>query len=418
MIILLFLFILLVIAVFYSPKSKSDRARLFYTFTITFLWNIIWLVLVQSELIDKGIATYGSDAEYYYLQSLNAINSINPFLTALHARLAPFFVFWNTLILKTSPNLSSIWIKLSNVLFVEFILLVIYFWLQEKIENRSVIFNLLLIFGLNGIVTWTVLRELKDTIFVFLMILNLFLTEHLMKRKRNFVLLVFTLCMAVIFHNLRMFAVIFPFAILVIRMIWYPKEFNKNLFILFAAALILLFLFQYKRILWYITGFIYYSGRFREPLTILRSGVFQLLFSPFRFLIGPGPIRALLGSEIFVVTTNVGNILIFLGALEFWLILPLILQMFIFDLRFVWKNFYYSFAPIFITLIYSIIYLGTGDTRLRATTYLLFLPLIILYVDDIYKNNRIKTIALRYLLTAAFTWAGGIVLSLLSLTKI
>lgn len=414
MLILIFL-ILIFVAILYSWLVSSEKKLILIVLLIILFWDLFWLMIVQAELANKGVYTYGSDAEYYYTQILNAIESPRPFYTAIQSRLAPLYVFFGVLVLKTSPNLSSVWIKIANVVITELCFTIIYFWLRNYIHNKLVALDLVLIFGINGIVTWTVLRELKDTLFVFFVLLNLYFLDYLLKRGKSLAAVILTGGMSLLFYNLRMFAAAIPIGLLLAYVLTYRKTIKRDLFFWFGAFLLMITVLERERIRWFFTGLAYYAGRFREPLSIFTGNyVLQLVLSPFRFILGPGPIRALAGSELFVVTTNVGNVLIFIGALLWWIFLPLLVMAFIFDFRHILQNIYFFASPIFIVLMYSFMYLGTGDTRLRATVYVLFLPGLIKYIDHsiLYKSK--SKILSEYLLSSMIIWGLGLFFSIVS----
>ncbi|MGC8691088.1 MAG: hypothetical protein ACP5SP_06595 [Caldisericum sp.] len=413
--IVIFFILLLFIVILQLKIDVSEKKEILVVLLVILIWNLLWLVLVQAELFYKGVYTYGSDANYYYNEFLRCLGNARPFYTAMHSRLAPLYVLFGTFILKTSPNLSSVWIKLSNILLIEVIFVLIYFWMRTYIKRTSLIINLLFFFGLNGIITWTVLRELKDIFFVFLVIINLSGLDYLLKKGKSLQAILFTGLMIYLQFNVRMFAVAIPLVILFIYILVWRKSIKRNLYYLLGAFVILILLFEHKRIAWFYTGFIYYAGRFREPLTLLgSSSITQILIAPFRFLIGPGPIRALEESEVFVVTTNMGNILIFLGSILWWIILPILFMVFVFDFKFIFRNLYFFATPIFIALMYSIMYLGTGDTRLRATTYILFIPAICKYLEYLVDNKPKKLVLTQYIISSMFVWFFSILLSILT----
>jgi len=412
---ILFFLLLIFVVIIYSNLETREKKLLIIVLLVVLFWNLFWLLLVQTELANKGVYTYGSDAEYYYTQIINAIHSARPFYTAIHSRLAPLYVFFGVLVLKTSPNLSSIWIKIANIVLIELCFIIIYFWLRNYVYRKTIVLDLVLIFGLNGIITWTVLRELKDTLFVFFVLLNLYMLYYLLKRGKSLVAVIFTGIMSLLMYHLRMFAAAIPLGLLLAYILIYRKSIKKDLFLWFGAFLLLIVILERDRIHWFYTGLIYYAGRFREPLSILTGNYFaQIVLSPFRFIIGPGPIRALAGSDLFVLTTNMGNVLIFLGALLWWVFLPILLMAFIFDFKFILENIYFFASPIFIVLMYSFMYLGTGDTRLRATVYLLFLPGLIKYLDYIKLRKSNSKILSEYVLSSFIVWSLGLFFSVIT----
>jgi len=101
-----------------------------------------------------------------------------------------------------------------------------------------------------------------------------------------------------------------------------------------------------------------------------------------RFISGPGPIRSfrqLVTGDVFVISTRVGDVLIFLGSCVWWLCLVVMLLKIIRNKKIisVYKTYMgWIFLSLAFILIYSNLYYGTGDTRHRAVMYLLASPIL------------------------------------------
>ena len=134
-----------------------------------------------------------------------------------------------------------------------------------------------------------------------------------------------------------------------------------------------------------------------------------------RFLIGPGPIRAIFGWEAFQVTTSIGNILIFLGAFVWWLFLP-VLILAIFKGPSYWLRYSSVLIPLVVFLgVYSFAYSGSLETRFRAIVYILSLIGTAPYMDSAIKQKNAGRF-LVYVVIALVVWLGGIATSYISLT--
>jgi len=425
---LILLFILLLIFLFIRKFIASEeRTRVIFVLLLIFIWCVAWLSLVQAELFyTRGTGTYGSDADYYYAEMLRAYESGEPFQVASKA-MSKGYVIFGTLILLASPFPSVIWIKLANILLFIFCLLLIY-WLMRKRNIREK-YSLLFVgfLGFNGIINWMVLRNLKDTLFIFLSFLGILTIYYLFYSKKPtpwkniiFSLLVISL-FGYMLSTVRPWGMFFSLAILISIIIGAFFEGyiqKKHLIIFFLLGVILLGCF-YNLLLHYFNIYRSYASLHQEFL--LASGripfTIQILLAPLRFLVGPGFVRALQGSEVFVVTTSVGNFLIFIGSLMWWILLPLLIMAIIRSPRKLLKNFALLGPALCFLLVYSYAYAGTADTRTRAVFYLLSIPLVASYIEEvsgysIIKKNNKKII---YLSLLIITMSLGTIFSYLSI---
>lgn len=385
-------------------------------------WLLFWLMMVQTDIeTSRGqdIQTYGSDADYYYDRMITAYESGDPIKTALESKSKGYIVF-GTLILLSSPSPNIIWVKFANICLLLTSLLLIYFFLRRRGINPKIVLFVILLFGLNGTIDWMVLRNLKDTLFVTLLIVAItFFDILLVNRKRIPVVypligLGFAFFIGQILNTIRPFSiliVLFIFFIVLINRV-FPHIENKKGFIYNATAFTLLIgivlIVQREFILHAINAYTVYVDVFRDrPLSIV-----HLPIEVGRFLIGPGPIRALFGSKAFVVTTTIGNLLITLGSLMWWFILPGVLLGIVTDVKYYMRD-TLPIAPFLIfVIIYTVTYAGTGDTRLRATAYLLSSIIFGIFLNNLNKKNKVQqqnTIFVYLIIMVGLAFIGSII---------
>ncbi len=104
----------------------------------------------------------------------------------------------------------------------------------------------------------------------------------------------------------------------------------------------------------------------------------EFVLSIGRFLTGPGPVLAVIGHQRFVHTTTFGNVLIFAGTLFWWIAFPVMVALAVIyrPSQVVHKLSYYLVPSGITVLVMVILFSGTGDTRNRATIYVLLLPVL------------------------------------------
>lgn len=131
------------------------------------MWSIFWLLLVQLELVAiSPDGTYGSDARYYYEAMHSTIEAGKWWPPA--DTLTPGYVAFGTFVLHTSPGDSVVWVKLANIGLLLISLAFSFYILQSWGISKRVAYFIIMLAGTNGIVTWMVVRNLKDTLFLFL----------------------------------------------------------------------------------------------------------------------------------------------------------------------------------------------------------------------------------------------------------
>lgn len=304
---------------------------------MTGVWSVTWLLLLQFELAVTGstTGTYGSDATYYYEAMYAGYFSDNP-TQAISAYYNQLYIWFGIIILKTSPFFSIIWVKIGNILLLLYVISMIYLMLYQKGAPRQVTNFVCLFSGLNGIVTWMCIRNLKDTLFLFLLVFTCYLAFDFYRKYtskkpgvnilRFLMLIVLFIIFSHCFQNIRQWAYIIPWLILIsllVRIILNNKFPNKYILILGVGIVLLLSIIYFiigGDVMNYFRTYASVSGLGDRTGFGLISG---LVISLLRFIIGPGPFRAIMGNDVFLVTTNIGNTLIFLGSLMWWLVIPL-----------------------------------------------------------------------------------------------
>lgn len=158
------------------PKQLKS---LLWILLITSIWSATWLLLLQYELAITGstTGTYGSDATYYYEAMYAGYFADHP-TQAISSYFNQLYIWFGIIILKTSPFFSIVWVKIGNIVLLLYVISIIYLMLYRAGVPRQITAFVCLFAGLNGIVTWMCIRNLKDTLFLFLFITNCFLAVN------------------------------------------------------------------------------------------------------------------------------------------------------------------------------------------------------------------------------------------------
>jgi len=124
----------------------------------------------------------------------------------------------------------------------------------------------------------------------------------------------------------------------------------------------------------------------KEEATQFTRGAAAVPLSALRFVLGPGPsrsLRQLLTKDVFVVSTRTGDVMIFLGACQWWLLLAVAAVMAV-SRRGQVLDWARQTSPLLLLSLmhlapYCYVAAGSGDARHRGVLYvLLHLPLALL----------------------------------------
>ncbi|NLG33359.1 MAG: hypothetical protein GX550_07550 [Syntrophomonadaceae bacterium] len=411
---------------------RREFKSLIWVLLITGIWAVTWLMLLQYELIMTGSATgtYGSDATYYYNAMCAGYFADNP-TQAISSYYNQLYIWFGIILLKASPFCSIIWVKLGNIILLLYIISMIYLMLYRAGVTRQITVFICLFAGLNGIVTWMCIRNLKDTLFLFLFVVNCFFAFMLYKTYKtksknntviySIVLLVLSIVLSRWFRDIRQWAYIIPWLIitsLIVRILMDNKSINRFIPILGVAGLLMLPLIIPAVIgADVVNNFETYASTVGLGGKTGHSIISGIIIGLLRFILGPGPIRAMMGNDIFLVTNNIGNALIFLGALMWWLVIPLMVLRIKELIKIIPKEII-IFTPFLIyVFIYVYVYQGSVETRFRAVLYVISMLLWgLTYAYYQPKVSRTHNRQLAYIICAFFVLALGTLATYFSLS--
>ncbi|CAH0346464.1 hypothetical protein [Bacillus sp. CECT 9360] len=375
MLILLLLLFQLVLLIRKCQLTKNIKIILFFGV----IWNIAWLAVLQIELLNSGTSTYGSDEGVYYSTVLMALQMDNWF-QYLREDFNFSYVLYEYFILKTSLTNSVVWIRLSNVLVLINTILMVYMLGKKYLNTNVKTLNFAVVFLLfNGIITWTAIRNLKDILFIFLLLLFVNLLMDIIKERKHILTKgISLLLIGYLIQDIRQWFIYLLGVLLVTVLLIYlvkKRRFISGTVLLGGVLVYLANMFSsgLNTLLIYTQTYltIQQNDLGGDSITQgLSTNIWSLPISMFRFILGPGPIRGLFGGDAFVTTTNTGNVLIFIGGLMWWAAIPIFLMALV-SLKNIKNNTIIFVIMIFYWMTYSFAYSGSGDTRLRAVFYIL-----------------------------------------------
>lgn len=424
----IFFLLLFLIVVIRSFPIMWRRVAWRSIFLVT-IWSIFWLLLVQLELVAiSPDGTYGSDARFYYEAMRTTLEAGRWWPP--EGVFNPGYVAFGTLVLRTSLTESVVWVKLANIELLLISLALGFYILQQWGISKRVAYFVIILAGTNGIVTWMAVRNLKDTLFLFFTLALIVGIKSLLSKERHtptlfrisgILLLVFVGAEAL--ESIRPWGLYWALGITGATIV--EPLFEKGLRLRFKIPKSVFFsilVLGLALIVWLVNS----RGTVIQDLLVARYyakgagglvgvGLMDIVLAPARFLIGPGPIRAIFGHEVFLVTTTMGNILITLGSIMWWAYLPVLLMTIMRGPNY-WLKYASMIIPLFIFLaVYSFAYSGSLETRFRAVVYVLSFLGTAPYLDIMMRREKAGQ-GLLYAMIASVVWIGGAIASYKTLT--
>lgn len=405
MLVLMFLLVLHGLLWAVHPRQRSALMSLS---TAVVAYCVLWASIELGELSWLGQDTYGSDSEWYW-------QCMKQFLSESVPRDLPGegYVRFGTWVLRTAPTQDFVWIVLACILAYSLAVNLLYSVVASRLANSRVPERRLrfafLICVCNGILVWTVIRGLKETPLMLLLACVFYALHWFGETKRAFLkgmLLVGLIPLMAGLASIRPGSEYFLLPVLVgARMAhWFAHRSRtkqstrcRSLLscrVLLAGGLLLCLSGLFLIMMWpslvnRIKIALIYGLESREAsgedleISLGSGGMSGYGRASLRFLLGPGPFRSLqqvvLGG-VFVASIKTGDVLILLGALQWWLTLALLTFWWLRrwkDTAFLWLTLDFLLVLVCHMGVYVYVYAGTGDTRHRAVMYFLTTPVFV-----------------------------------------
>ncbi len=406
--------VLLVLAAAHAGLWRLHRARAQQLMAITALVTVVtafWAGAAQLELAAQRMTTYGSDAELYWQESQALARGV---VNVEGLMSAPALITLHALVLRTAPGVAWEWILATQVALTSLCANLLFAVLAERVPAvaRGGWGPLLLFVALfvNGIVLWVPVRGVKE-MYLLAMLAALPWAFEVGRAHRHPVTWA-ALAGVVAFASrelgllrpgLQYAAVPMAFgaAVSVVarrpaavgrrRRRWGPVVALAGVSVVLVGAVALVLRTQLERLALYVIGYARLArqgdgGAGGEQASFALTPL-DLATGTLRFVLGPGPIRSfrqLLYSDVFVAFTKVGDVLVLLGAAQWWITLAATVYVLARRRRvrpLLLGADYLLVASVHVAS-YVFVYAGSGDTRHRAVLYVLAIPsMMALFLD-------------------------------------
>lgn len=427
-------------AMFYGTLKNADvRSAAKRALLLVGLSGLATLCVVQWELAQLSPdGTYGSDARYYYAQ-MRATVEANAWWPA-QGTLSPGYVAWGAAVLYSSPSDSVVWVKLANIGLLLLVLLLGFNLMEYWGVRAWAAYYATLLYGLNGTVLWMVVRNLKDSVLLFLTLGHVLLSLRVLSTRwpavvRVGAVIVLGMAAGFVYATIRPWGLYWSGAVFAGSVLEAAHRsmlaraarrrgtpvggergfgLPSGIAVLVTAGALVGIVLNTR---WEVV---------QEDLRVLQAyselsgglagrGLREYLVAVPRFLIGPGPIRALFGWEAFQVTTTTGNILVALGSLLWWLCVPLLIGGMLRGTRYWAKHGSILVVLLMHIAVYSFAYAGSLETRFRAIVYVLSALLMGRYIQELRWRRPRRRMGL-VMLAGMVVWFGGLYESYRSLS--
>jgi len=367
---------------------------------VVFAIGLLWAGVHQLELRESSPdGTYGSDARYYYTGMLQVVGGNAP----ASSYLAPLFVSWGAWLLSTASTRHPFWVVLGNLgLYVVctsslYLALVTHLRSHRHTESLRIVespkFMLLsLVLALNGLVLWMVIREIKESLLLAILAVSVYWIEQSM-RTRPLALGIGVAAVAAgggmwLLARLRALGALLIAGYALFDIYGHLGKRSRLVALLAVSLAMVPALSSFSSVKARLDAQRDLLGSVypKEEATQFTRGAAAVPLSALRFVLGPGPsrsLRQLLTKDVFVVSTRTGDVMIFLGACQWWLLLAVAAVMAV-SRRGQVLDWARQTSPLLLLSLmhlapYCYVAAGSGDARHRGVLYvLLHLPLALL----------------------------------------
>ena len=346
------------IALFSLNKKLKDKG-LDYSIILFFALSLQFCILAiyRVELLLNDRIVYYSDAEVYWENTLTLLEGKS--LSGIQTGYA-----WYCFVIQiTSPVRMVVLNNVSNLLLVDITIYLIAILLQNQNNSIETIKKFITICIFNPLVVYSLLRNLKDSLFIFLAVLIIF-SYIKISRKFSVIYIALIGLLTIFITMVRPWGFIISFLLLIEKLL-NRKHIFRNLLIigivgtgLFTVVLY----FGFNKIIDVWMPIVFENGESQSFL--------GLIMGPFRILTGPGPYRSILGYEYFQFFTYTGNICCAIGCTLWWWEL-VCLSFNIGKFKFNGISISFGIVWLFFLFIYSMQYGGSLEMRFRGVIYIL-----------------------------------------------
>lgn len=341
---------------------KNKGVNLSAIFTLAFFLQTIILISYRIELDAIGREVYYSDAEVYWNHTKLLLDGQR--IIGYGTQVGYAYFCW--LIQLLSPFRSVVWNNVSNIMLINLsVLLVDSIFVETNMPAHNIRqFTRICIY--NPLVIYSLGRNLKDSLFLFITLLIIFLYMHI-KNDKKWAYIIPIIALTVAVSTIR------PWGFLVMPLLAIDGIISseignrtKRMFLALGIATVFIIIIRFTSlwrhvILW-------------EPIVLEHAGSLsfrEMIRAPIKIITGPGPYRALLGAKYFLFSTSTGNVFSAIGAILWWIALSSYGEN-IRAFHFKAQNTTFLLVCAMFIAIYSMQYGGSLELRFRGVIYILF----------------------------------------------
>ena len=317
MIIIVIMMIWIFLSINRNIENKTDKNKVLVCMIGAMIIQSIWLILYRTNLSYIGREVYFSDAEAYW----NATKKLLLGETIIeYNRLYIYICYF---IQKTSPLIWVGWNNIFNILCIDLTVTMIINIAYKNAKCKDIKkITLLMFYTLyNPLIIYSLMRNLKDALFLLMITLIGYLLElNIYKKIVNCIpFLAFLIISIPILYNIRPWGFLISIValLLFINERYNMKNTKRNIQKLgiLIVATVMCFI-AYKKI-----PIINSTLNMWVPIVLKSSttrSVFDNVLGIAKLFVGPGPIRSMFGNNYFMFTTSLGNIMSTIGAIVWY----------------------------------------------------------------------------------------------------
>lgn len=362
--------IIQLISIFYLLKKyikdEKQYRRIKNIFILGLCFQMLLLFIYRFNLYWIGREVYFSDAETYW-EATKTLLAGGP--TDAYNRTYYMMCYY---IQVFSPFVWVGWNNLFNIFCIDLcvVFITIIMFQNQKVKQIPYFLYFTLF---NPLIYYSLMRNLKDALFIFLVfILGYFLQKVICSKKHIGLFVLLTILSTWFFFNIRPWAFVIPVLALLVLVVSLYEDWKKYKSILFIGILLLAGI-----------GFTLFGDtillnlKLWTPIVVnsfLSRGIVATILGVGKFFIGPGFYRSLFGTEFFEHYTVTGNVMTAVGTLIWCFLLSLLICMIKKPVKNIKKSpamtkFLILFFLCFLG-IYVMQYGGSTEIRMRGVLYL------------------------------------------------
>lgn len=380
-------------------KDKEQYRHIRNIFIVGLCFQLLLFFIYRFNLYWLGREVYFSDAQTYWEATKTLLAGG---MTDAYNKTYYMICYY---IQKVSPFIWVGWNNLFNILCIDlcitFITVIMYQHNKAKQISYFLYFTLF-----NPLIYYSLMRNLKDALFIFLVFTLGYFLDKVVRTKRYIWPFTFlTIFSTFLFYNIRPWAFVIPMLALLVLIISFYKEWKKYWVVLTILTII------FTGIGIYLFGeMIIVTLKVWVPIVMqnfLSRGILQTILGIGRLFVGPGFYRSLFGIEFFQHYTITGNLMTAFGALMWCFLLPLMICMIKKPIQNIKKSptitkFLILFLICYVG-IYVMQYGGSSEVRMRGVLYLTIFSLFFTTFDYQMTKKNVFIAMLLFLLIFIFS---------------